>query len=204
MPTTALQLFGENNNAALDAIKLALRVDGDYLDNEIVANINAGVQAVQKHSGILILDQTKTVYAPRPNCSENPIVFAAEAVKSITSIKYWTPSQKAREEPMGTVQIAPSDPPVDTDNPIGRTRQVDPDNYEVWPPANDWPEILDNTCFEITFSQGRMDDLSDLPYADMLKRAIILWAARGIDGIAIDPGDRAYWNIIAEVERGTP
>ena len=196
MPTSATDFV------SLTVAKESLRIDGTYLDGDLENNLEAGVQAVERDTGYIILDRTKKLNVERPLDSDCPAMVNAMAVKSVTSIAYWTPTQKLRENPSGVVMIAPSDPPVDTDNPIGRTEQVTEQLFEIWPPATGWPEILTQSHLVITISQGWDDDFTGLPNINILKRAVIIWAGRGLDGIAVDPGERAYWNIIATARRG--
>ncbi len=178
MPTAASEIL------TADQAKAALRIDGTAGDDDLAASINAAVDYCQRLAGKPFLDITESLYVPRPALADTPMRIPRRDVKSIASIQYWTASQELREDPGGAVMVGPSDPPVNTDDPIGRMQET---GYEtlVWPPAAGWPEVLTDSCLLVSVTTG-FATAGDIPGINGIRKAVTLMAGLYYDGIVED------------------
>jgi len=200
MPSDPLDIL------SLDAAKAALRIDGNAGDADLTSSIKAAVDYCQRLCGKPFLDLTEDLYVSRPALSDAPMRIPRRDVKSIAGIRYWMVAQELREEPSGIVMVGPSDPPVATDDPIGRRRE---DGYDtlVWPPAAGWPEVLTGSSLLVKVTTGFADaegdreaegyDIAaDIPGIAGIRKAVALQTSVYNDGIVEDTHRRAVLDLL--------
>ena len=169
---------------SLDAAKFALRVeDGTGIDDEITRCIQAAADYCARVAAKPLVDRTATFLAPRPATASIPIRLPSIYVKSITEIQYWETTQGLREEPAGTVMPVPSNPPAETDDPVGRRQVVDRHYTAVWPPASGWPEVLSENGVESGFLFTYVEGIANpLPGLAGISKAMTLMTGVYFEG----------------------
>ena len=116
-------------------------------DDLLERQISGGIAFISQEQPAPLIDQTETILV-EPVAGDSPLVFAAVGVKSITEIKYWTPSVTLRDAP--DVTIAGAD--------LGRA-VLDRRCASVYGPVDGWPEVLSGSRAEVTFVRGIADAL---------------------------------------------
>lgn len=127
---------------SLDAAKRQLRIDGNDTDTLLLEAIRAAVSDVSRRTGLPLLDVQRQFYEvpTRPDC---PVQLPTRHVKSVDRIAYWTPAQKFREEPAGTIDVST----------LGRICEHQGTTL-VFPPDTDWPEREPGTPWQIVVTVG--------------------------------------------------
>ena len=155
---------------ALDIVSLAtikgeLRIpatEGAH-DTLLKGQIAAAVSFVSRHLRVPLLDRNEQFYCSRPSSSSAPIILSTDGVRSVVSVEYWTVGGALREAPGGSINVST----------LGRL--VEYCGYVIYPPADGWPLILDNSVIEIVVTRGQ-----DTPEA--LRAAVILCVRQFYDG----------------------
>ena len=141
--------------------KLNLRVDGDDLDSLVTEAITSAVGYIQRQTGVPLLDRPETFKLQRPSKDDDPLVLPARDVKEVTEVDYWTEAQELRQDPAGAVAVAT----------LGRREEVGRVTV-VWPPADGWPEVLDQSLMQVTVTLGY--DLLEKKDRDIKNTVIVL------------------------------
>ena len=176
----------EESAAAVSSDLAALRVlhpldtQTDLLKNQI----EAAVSFVSHGLKGPLVDRTEKYYLPPPS-GEEPLIFASPMMKSVTEIRYWSPSGSLRLDPDGA--IAPGD--------LGRLHKerYDWQTHSVYPPAAGWPETLSNSLFELKVVRG----LDITPETAALRSAVILCVRQLYDGYREIRPTEAFMRITA-------
>ena len=155
---------------ALDIVSLAtmkseLRIElvetsHDTLLTGLIAN---AVSFVSRPLRVPLLDRAEGFRCSRPSDSATPIVLPTDGVRSVGSIRYWTATGSLRESPNGTIAVGT----------LGRL--VARFGFDIYPPADGWPVVLDNSLIEIVVTRGM-----DTPAA--LRSAVVLCVRQLYDG----------------------
>ena len=181
MPTNALDIL------SLDAAKLALRVDAAADDDaDLTASINAAVDFCQRVAGKPFLDQQRTFYLARPVRTLDPLVVPVgdllpgtesepPAHRAVEEIAYWTVANGALNMPPdGEVAVAN----------LGRIEEVKRGCTSIWPNADGWPEVLADSQFKVTVTQGYAD-ADSIPGIAGIRKAVALMTTVYFEG-AVD------------------
>ena len=181
---------------SLNEIKTELRLGGDTdgsraayteRDDLLTAQIDAAVSFVSKSISSPLVDVTETLHIP-PQQGVLALWFPARHVKSLGDpIRYWSPSGALRDEPDGTIAVSD----------LGRRFQRTEHMYEIWPPADGWPETLGNSLLQIQLKRGL--DLDDTTQA--LKQAVILCVRQLFDGYREIRPTEAFYALITPWRR---
>ena len=166
---------------ALDIVSLAtmkteLRIELAETSHDALLTglIAASVSFVSRHLRVPLLDRTEGFRCSRPSYAATPIILPTTSVRTVSSIKYWTTGGSLREAPDGTVVVST----------LGR--QVEHGGYVIYPPADGWPVVLDNSHIEIVVTRG-----ATTPPA--LRSAVVLCARDFYDGYReIRPNSAIY------------
>ena len=164
---------------SLDTIKLELRIPSGETSHDtlLTSHIANAVSLVARHLRVPLLDRTEGFRCSRPTDSATPIILPTRGVRSVGSVKYWTAGGSLREAPDGSIA-------VDT---LGRL--VEYMGFVIYPPADGWPAVLDNSLIEIVLTRGQ-----DTPPA--LRSAVVLCVRQFYDGyIEIRP-NAAFFSLI--------
>ena len=155
---------------ALDVVSLAtmkseLRIPAAETSHDVLltGQIAAAVSFVSLHLRVPLLDRDETFRCSRPSYPAAPIVLATSGVRSVGSVLYWPVDGSLREAPGGTIAVGT----------LGRL--VDYMGFVIYPPADGWPLVLDNSLIEIVVTRGQ-----DTPEA--LRSAVILCVRQFYDG----------------------
>ena len=116
---------------SLDALKRELRIAADEHDHDdlLVGQIGSAVAFVGRFLRAPLVDTAETHRCARPG-DERPLALRADAVQSMSAVRYWSAGAALREAPDGTIAVAD----------LGRRVQVGR-SFCVWPPADGWPEV---------------------------------------------------------------
>ena len=154
----------------LDIVSLAtmkdeLRIPAAEVSHDglLTGQIAAAVSFVSRHLRVPLLDRTEDFRCSRPSYAATPIILPTVGVRSVNSVKYWTPTGSLREDPGGTIAVAT----------LGRL--VNYCGFVIYPPADGWPLVLDNSHIEIVVTRGM-----DTPPA--LRSAVVLCVRQFYDG----------------------
>ena len=155
---------------ALDIVSLAtmkdeLRIPVAETSHDVLltGQIAGAVSFVSRYLRSPLLDRSEVFGCSRPSYSGTPIILPTVGVRSVGSIRYWTTDGSLREAPDGTIA-------VDT---LGRL--VEYSGFVIYPPADGWPLVLDNSHIEIVVTRG-----IDTPPA--LRSAVVLCVRQLYDG----------------------
>ena len=152
-------------------IKDELRIPAgtDSQDTLLENQIEAAVSFVSAVLRGPLVDQTEKYYLA-PVTGEGPLIFSSPMLKTITEIKFWTPSGALRSDPNGT--IAGAD--------LGRVTigRYDWQTHEVFPTASGWPDTLTDSLFELTVIRG----MDITPKTAALRSAAVLCVRQLYDG----------------------
>ena len=176
----------EESAAAVSSDLAALRVlvpldtQTDLLTNQI----EAAVSFVSHSLRGPLVDRDEKYYLP-PVTGEGPLIFCSPELKSISGIKYWTPSGSLRLDPDGA--IAPGD--------LGRLHKerYDWQTHLVYGPSAGWPETLHDSLIELTVVRG----LDITPETAALRSAVILCVRQLYDGYREIRPTEAFMRITA-------
>ena len=143
-------------------VKLELRIPASTTsqDDLLAAQIDAAIALISAEQRTPLIDETVTIQVD-PATGDDPLVFAAVGLKSVSEIRYWTPSASLRDLPDG--RIAGAD--------LGRVLS-DRRRPGVYPPDGGWPSTLSTSRFEVAFIRGTSD--SKIP----AYRAAVITAVR--------------------------
>ena len=160
---------------ALDFLPLAemkrnLRIEpGDTSQDDLIeGNIEEAISFIERRASRVIVNQSKVLNLIPPASSMTLLLLPGRDILSVGEVKYWTTSGALRDDPNGTV------------TGLGRffnsvnTSQ----NSYVYPPTAGWPEVLSDSCLQVTVNLG----LDDPPAG--IKSAAILVARQLYDGYA--------------------
>ena len=171
-------------------IKDELRIPAgtDSQDTLLESQIEAAVSYVSHPLRGPLVDRSETYYLP-PIRGEGPLIFASPLMKSLTEIKYWTPTGALRLDPDGT--IARSD--------LGRlhVERYDWQTHEVFPPVGGWPETLADSLIELTVVRG----MDITPETVALRSAVILCVRQLYDGYRQIRPTEAFLQIVKTVSQ---
>ena len=155
---------------ALDIVSLAAMKDELRIpaaetahDTLLTSHIANAVSFVSRPLRVPLLDRAEGFRCSRPADSDTPIVLPTDGVRSVGSVRYWPVDGSLREAPGGTIDVGT----------LGRL--VAGSGFEVYPPADGWPLVLDNSHIEIVVTRGQ-----DTPEA--LRSAVILCVRQFYDG----------------------
>ena len=150
---------------SLTDAKLQLRIDADDHDSLVTSAINSAVNYVQHLTGVPLVDADE-IFDIYQSSKDQPMSLPTIDVKSIGSIKYWTPTQQLREEPSGSID-------GDAISTLGRKNEIRMafgSRTEIWPPEDGWPDSLSGTKFRVTAKIGFDIDAQ----SESLRQAVIL------------------------------
>ena len=172
----------------LDEIKAELRIDAAVSDHDalLTGHIEAAVSFVARHVDAPLVDVAETIYAPRPSGASLPVSFRVLAVKSVESVKYWTPASALRDDPDGAV--AKGD--------LGRLVSEGRHNL-LYPPADGWPEALQGSLLAVQVKRGLAIDAT----TKALKQAVVLCVRQFYDGYREIRPTEAFYALIAPWRR---
>ena len=170
---------------SLDLIKDELRIpDGvTTQDNLLQTQIEAAVSFVSHGLRGPLVDQDEKYYL-QPPAMDSPLIFASPELKSISGIKYWSPSGSLRLDPDGA--IAPGD--------LGRLHKerFDRQTHSVYGPVAGWPETLHDSLIELTVVRG----MDITPETAALRSAVILGIRQLYDGYREIRPTEAFMRIV--------
>ena len=168
MATTALDIV------SLATMRSELRIPDDSHDDLLLSQINSAVSFVSLHLRVPLLDRAEEFRCSQPSHSATPIILPTNAVRSVGSVKYWTADGSLREAPDGTIAVGT----------LGRL--VDYMGFVIYPPADGWPVVLDNSPIEIVVTRGMTTPAA-------LRSAVILCVRQFYDGYReIRPNSAIY------------
>ena len=157
MPSTALDVL------SLADAKAQLRITVDDHDALITGHIEAAVAFVVKKTHSPLLDETYTTDVKRP-VRDRRMVFGRGVfdITEVVSVAYWEPTQALREAPTGSIDVGD----------LGRLDRVyysfDVDAWHLWPPADGWPKVLDDSLIKLELKRS----VTEVPPA--LRTAVLL------------------------------
>ncbi len=155
MPFTATEIL----NTGEAKIQLSIEEDRTDLDARIEQAIKSAVAHVQDRFGYPLLDvSTDYTLWPTSVYPDGALVIPEVHVKAITNVTYWEATQKRREVPSGTIDVAD----------LGRMEERN--SYTLlYPPADGWPVRLTSTGFRVVLTLG----VDTVP--EKWKTEVILW-----------------------------
>ena len=168
---------------SLATMKSELRIglsetDHDILLTDLIANAVSFVSAPLRAP---LLDRAEGFRCWPPADSATPIVLPTDSVRSVGSVRYWTVNSALREAPDGKIDVGT----------LGRLiahRRL-PRGFEIYPPADGWPVVLDNSPIEIVVTRGM-----NTPPA--LRSAVVLCVRQLYDGYRQIRPKEAFWAMI--------
>ena len=171
MATNALEVV------SLATIRSELRIPDDSHDGLLTGQIAAAVSFVSLHLRVPLLDRAEEFRCSRPSYSATPIILPTDGVRSVSSVKYWTADGSLREAPNGTIDVST----------LGRL--VEYCGFVIYPPADGWPLVLDNSQIEIGVTRGM-----DTPPA--LRSAVVLCVRQFYDGYRRIRATEAFYALL--------
>ena len=154
----------------LDIVSLAtmkdeLRIPAAEVSHDVLltGQIASAVSFVSRHLRVPLLDRAEVFSCSRPSDSGNVAPRAGARIETVGSIRYWLPDGSLREAPGGTIAVGT----------LGRL--VEYSGFVIYPPADGWPVVLDNSHIEIVVTRGM-----DTPPA--LRSAVVLCVRQFYDG----------------------
>ena len=127
MAQTALDIL------SLTRAKTELRIEDGIVEHNVLLEdqISAAVSWVAAYLSAPLI-QTREAWPARiPYAdAERPVYVSASHIQRVFRARYWTPDAPVRDDPDGTILMAA----------LGRTVQLSKTLWEVWPPADGWPE----------------------------------------------------------------
>ena len=133
----------------VEQLKMELRIPASTIsqDDLLQRQIDAAISFISNEQRAPLIDESETLRL-EPATGDNALSFAAVGVKSVTEIRYWTPSSSLRDAPDGTIAVA------DLGRVVADRRCV-----SVYGPSSGWPEVLSDSRFEVEFVRGIQDEL---------------------------------------------
>ena len=173
-------------------IKAELRItDYNGHDSLLSNQIAAAVSFVSRSTTRTILEETRKVQCLLP-LTLTPIRLRLFDIISVEAFKYWSADGALRDDTDGTLEV----------DDLGRRGYLDPTapvpRYEIWPPADGWPEALPASRAQITLKFG-IDDAADIPPS--LRQAVILGVRQLYDGYREIRPTEAFYALIAPWRR---
>ena len=128
---------------SLDIVSLAtmrseLRITVDDHDALLIRQINSAVSFVSEALRAPLLDRAEGFRCRRPGDPTYPIVIPSVGVRSVASVKYWTPDGNLGAYPNGSISVPT----------LGRFEQSKR-GFAIYPPSAGWPEVLPNSLIEL-------------------------------------------------------
>ena len=181
MATNALDI------ASLATMKSELRIPAAETahDTLLTSHIANAVSFVSRPLRVPLLDRAEGFRCSRPTNSDTPIVLPTDGVRSVGSVRYWTADGSLREAPAGTIDVGT----------LGR--MVAGRGFVIYPPADGWPLVLDNSLIEIVVTRG-------MTTPPALRSAVVLCVRQFYDGYReIRPTEAFYALIEPWRDRGS-
>ena len=159
---------------------------GDTDQRELLTGLlKSAVAFVSRQISLPLVDVTETRYMPAA-VGDDPLRFRALAVKSVDSVKYWSPAGALRAKPDGTFATAD----------LGRFVSIERDNA-LYPPVGGWPAVLDGSPFEVEITRG----FEITEQSQDLRSAVILCVRQLHDGWPEIRPTAAFYALIAPWRR---
>ena len=121
-----------------------LRITVDDHDALLIRQINSAVSFVSEPLRAPLLDRAEGFRCRRPGDSTYPIVIPTDGVRSVASVKYWTPDGHLNAYPDGSISVST----------LGRLEQSAQGGFVIYPPTAGWPEVLANSLIELVVVRG--------------------------------------------------
>ena len=168
---------------SLDVVSLAtmrseLRITVDDHDALLIRQINSAVSFVSEPLRAPLLDRAEGFRCRRPGDSTYPIVIPTDDVRSVASVKYWTPDGHLNAYPDGSISLST----------LGRLEQSE-SGFAIYPPTAGWPEVLPNSLIELIVVRGM-----NAPAA--LEAAVVLCVRQLYDGYRDIRPTEAFYALI--------
>lgn len=142
----------------LDDMKRELRIETSDTsqDDLITGNIEQAVSFVERRTSRVIVNQSKVLTLAPPYSSAGALVIPERDVLSVGTVQYWTTAGALRDNPDGTI------------TGLGRLHSRPLEYAYVFPPTTGWPDVLADSCYEVTVNLGLDDPPKSMKSAAIL------------------------------------
>lgn len=161
---------GSTDFVTVAELKFELSINQAVVSHDVHLGklLDEAVTHVADATGLPLIDRTNSLFLPRPD-NGDPLYFTIVGghVKSVSEIRYWTTGAALRSAPDGT--IAGAD--------LGRLQSWRSE-YNVWPPAAGWPEVITKSHFVVDLARGVVIN-SDTRH---IRRPIVIYVRETFNG----------------------